>query len=155
MTIKEYKEQYLFFSDITGEAMRVHSKYHGGLLESAYEAALTYLLKLKGYEVEKQVLLPIYWDDVELDQHYRMDLVINHCIIVELKAISYMGNSERKQLWNYMNLTHLPYGMLINFSPNGLYSEWYHRHDGIIEKIKMSKITERSEIKEKDLLDLN
>ena len=135
--------------------MRVHSKYHGGLLESAYEAALIYLLKLKGYEVEKQVLLPIYWDDVELDQHYRMDLVINHCIIVELKAISYLGNNERKQLWNYMNLTHLPYGMLINFSPNGLYSEWYHRHDGIIEKIKMSKITERSEIKEKDLLDLN
>ena len=155
MTIEEYKKQYLFFSDITGEAMRVHSKYHGGLLESAYEAALTYLLKLKGYEVEKQVFLPIYWDDVELDQHYRMDLVINHCIIVELKAISYMGNNERKQLWNYMNLTHLPYGMLINFSPNGLYSEWYHRHDGIIEKIKMSKIAERLEIKEKDLLDLN
>ena len=155
MTIEEYKKQYLFFSDITGEAMRVHSKYHGGLLESAYEAALTYLLKLKGYEVEKQVFLPIYRDDVELDQHYRMDLVINHCIIVELKAISYMGNNERKQLWNYMNLTHLPYGMLINFSPNGLYSEWYHRHDGIIEKIKMSKIAERLEIKEKDLLDLN
>ena len=155
MTIEEYKKQYLFFSDITGEAMRVHSKYHGGLLESAYEAALTYLLKLKGYEVEKQVFLPIYWDDVELDQHYRMDLVINHCIIVELKAISYMGNNERKQLWNYMNLTHLPYGMLINFSPNGLYSEWYHRHDGIIEKIKMSKIAEMLEIKEKDLLDLN
>ena len=155
MTIEEYKKQYLFFSDITGEAMRVHSKYHGGLLESAYEAALTYLLKLKGYEVEKQVFLPIYWDDVELDQHYRMDLVINQCIIVELKAISYMGNNERKQLWNYMNLTHLPYGMLINFSPNGLYSEWYHRHDGIIEKIKMSKIAERLEIKEKDLLDLN
>ena len=155
MTIEEYKKQYLFFSDITGEAMRVHSKYHGGLLESAYEAALTYLLKLKGYKVEKQVFLPSYWDDVELDQHYRMDLVINHCIIVELKAISYMGNNERKQLWNYMNLTHLPYGMLINFSPNGLYSEWYHRHDGIIEKIKMSKIAERLEIKEKDLLDLN
>lgn len=155
MTIEEYKKQYLFFSDITGEAMRVHSKYHGGLLESAYEAALTYLLKLKGYEVEKQVLLPIYWDDVELDQHYRMDLVINHRIIVELKAISYMGNNERKQLWNYMNLTHLPYGMLINFSPNGLYSEWYHRHDGTIEKIKMSNIKDREVIKENDLLDLN
>lgn len=155
MTIEEYKKQYLFFSDITGEAMRVHSKYHGGLLESAYEAALTYLLKLKGYEVEKQVLLPIYWDDVELDQHYRMDLVINYRIIVELKAISYMGNNERKQLWNYINLTHLPYGMLINFSPNGLYSEWYHRHDGTIEKIKMSKIKDREEIKENDLLDLN
>ena len=153
--IKEHNKKYQFFADITGVAMKVYNKYHSGLLESAYEAAMKYLLELDGYKVERQVELPIYWDDVKLDQHYRMDLVINHCIIVELKAISYMGNNERKQLWNYMNLTHLPYGMLINFSPNGLYSEWYHRHDGIIEKIKMSKIAERLEIKEKDLLDLN
>ncbi len=146
MTIDEYNRHYAFFNEITGEAMRVHSKYHGGLLESAYEAALTYLLSLKGYKVEKQVYLPIFWDDVKLDQHYRMDLVIDNRIIVELKAISYMGKDERKQLWNYMNLTHMPYGMLINFSPNGLYSEWYHRQeDGVIDKIKLKKKLEEIE----------
>ena len=73
--IQEYNKRYEFFRDITGEAMRVHRKFHGGLLESAYEAALKYLLEQKGYTVERQKFLPIYWDDVRLDQDYRMDLV--------------------------------------------------------------------------------
>ena len=137
--ISEYNKRYEFFKDITGEAMRVHRKYHGGLLESAYEAALKYVLEQKGYKVERQVYLPIYWDDVKLDQTYRMDLVINDDIIVELKAINHVDTQHRRQLWNYMNLTHLPYGMLINFSPDGLYSEWYKR-DALrneIDKIKL------------------
>lgn len=137
--ISEYNKRYEFFKDITGEAMRVHRKYHGGLLESAYEAALKYVLEQKGYKVERQVFLPIYWDDVQLDQTYRMDLVINDDIIVELKAINHVDTQHRRQLWNYMNLTHLPYGMLINFSPDGLYSEWYKR-DALrneIDKIKL------------------
>ena len=138
-TISEYNKKYEFFREITGEAMRVHRKYHGGLLENAYEAALKYLLEQKGYTVEHQVVLPMYWDDVLLDQTYRMDLVINGNIIVELKAINHIDTPHRRQLWNYMNLTHLPYGMLINFSPDGLYSEWYHRDaiSGDIDKIKL------------------
>lgn len=118
--------------------MRVHSKYHGGLLESAYEAALKYLLEQKGFTVKREVSLPMYWENERLDKNYRMDLVINDNIIVELKAINHIDTPHRRQLWNYMNLTHLPYGMLINFSPNGLYSEWYHRNEqtGEIEKVK-------------------
>ena len=137
--VQEYNKRYGFFREITGEAMRVHSKFRGGLLESAYEAALKYLLEKKGYTIERQVFLPMYWDDVRLDQDYRIDLVINGSIIVELKAINHIDTPHRRQLWNYMNLTHLPYGMLINFSPNGLYSEWYHRDEqtGKIEKIKL------------------
>ena len=69
----------------------------------------------------------------------RMDLVVNGNIIIELKAINHIDTPHRRQLWNYMNLTHLPYGMLINFSPDGLYSEWYHRNEstGNIDKIKL------------------
>ena len=137
--IQEYNKRYEFFRDITGEAMRVHRKFHGGLLESAYEAALKFLLEQKGYTVERQKFLPIYWDDVRLDQDYRMDLVVNGNIIIELKAINHIDTPHRRQLWNYMNLTHLPYGMLINFSPDGLYSEWYYRNEstGNIDKIKL------------------
>ena len=127
--IEEHNKKYDFFRVVTGEAMKVHSKFHGGLLESAYESALTYLLEQKGLKVERQVFLPMYWDDVRLDQDYRMDLVVNDNIIVELKDIRYVESSHRRQLWNYMNLTHLPYGMLINFSPDGLYSEWYRRNE--------------------------
>ena len=118
--------------------MKVHSKYHSGLLESAYEAALKYLLEQEGYKVERQVALPIYWDDVMLDQTYRMDLVVNDNIIIELKAVNFVGKEHRKQLFNYLNLTHIPYGMLINFGPTGLFSEWYERYpDGEIEKVKL------------------
>lgn len=135
----DYNKRYAFFHDITGEAMKVHRKYKPGLLESAYEAALMYLLELKGYKVERQALLPIYWDDVKLDQTYRMDLVVNGIVIIELKAVQHVDTPHRRQLWNYMNLTHLPYGMLINFGSESLYSEWYHRDEktGVIDKIKL------------------
>ena len=136
--LEEHNKKYKFFSDITGVAMKVHSKYHSGLLESAYEAALKYLLEQKGYKVERQVELSIYWDDVKLDQKYRMDIVVNDNIILELKAVNFVDKEHRKQLFNYMNLTHMPYGMLINFGPKGLFSEWYERYrDGEIEKIKL------------------
>ena len=137
--IKEHNLKYKFFSDITGVAMKVHSKYHAGLLESAYEAALKYLLEQLGYKVERQVFLPIFWEDVQLDQTYRMDLVIDGEIIVELKAIAYVDKAHRRQLWNYLNLTHMPYGMIINFGAESLYSEWYQRDSasGEIERIKL------------------
>lgn len=136
--ISEHNNKYKFFSDITGLAMKVHSRYHAGLLESAYEAALKYLLELQGYKVERQVELPIYWDNIKLDQNYRMDLVVNRNIILELKSVNFVDKEHRKQLFNYMNLTHMPYGMLINFGSNNLYSEWYVWHsEGDIEKVKL------------------
>lgn len=118
--------------------MKVYNKYHYGLLESAYEAAMRYLLEQDGHKVERQVFLPIYWDDVQLDQTYRMDLVIDDEIIVELKSIKFVGDEHRKQLKNYLNITHVPYGMLINFSPDRIYSEWYERYsDGTIERVTL------------------
>jgi GxxExxY protein len=137
--IEEYNKRWEFFREITGKAMTVHRKYHPGLLESAYEAAFKYLLENDGYKVERQKYLPMYWDDVQLDQSYRMDLVINDNIIVELKAVTYIETQHRLQLWNYMHLTHLPYGMLINFGSKSLFSEWYYRDPQTeeIEKIRL------------------
>ena len=86
--VEEHNRKYQFFADITGVAMKVYNKYRPGLLESAYEAAMKYLLELDGYKVERQVDLPIYWDDVKLDQHYRMDMVIDDNIMSSLKQYS-------------------------------------------------------------------
>ncbi|MBQ9584708.1 MAG: GxxExxY protein [Muribaculaceae bacterium] len=135
---EKYTSEYSFFFDITGEAMRVHSKFKPGLLESAYEAALKYLLELKGYKVERQVMVPIYWDNVLLDQSYRIDLLVNGNIIVELKVTNGTGSIHRSQLFNYMNITHLPFGMILNFGLQSLYYEWYHRNPqtGQITRIK-------------------
>ena len=138
--IKEHNKKFDFFPDITGVAMKVYNKYKSGLLESAYEAAMKYLLETDGYTVENQVFLPIYWDNVKLDKSYRMDLVINEDIIVELKSVSFIDFQHRKQLWNYMRLTHMPYGMIINFgNERALYSEWY-QYDVVnnsIEKVQL------------------
>lgn len=137
--IQEHNKKFEFFKEITGEAMLVHRKYHQGLLESAYEAALKYLLEQKGYKVERQVNLPIYWEDVQLDQTYRMDLVVNGNIILELKAVNYVDKEHRRQLFNCMHLTHMPYGMIINFGGSSLFSEWYLRnpYSGEIEKVRL------------------
>ena len=137
--IAEHNTKYQFFKEITGYAMLVHREFGCGLLESAYEAALKYLLDQAGYEVEQQVYLPIYWKDTKLDQTYRMDLVVNKNIILELKSISHIETVHRTQLWNYMRLTHQLYGMLINFGSQSLYSEWYKLDipPNNIEKIKL------------------
>ena len=137
--IEEHNKRYAFFHEITGEAMRVHRKYHSGLLESAYEAALKYLLEQRGFKVERQVNLPMFWDDVQLDQTYRMDLVVNDEIILELKAVKFVEKEHRRQLFNYMHLTHTRYGMLINFGGESLFSEWYERdpETGEIDKVKL------------------
>lgn len=136
--LNEHNKKYQFFVDITGVAMKVYNKYHYGLLESAYEAAMQYLLELNGHKVERQVFLPIYWDNVKLNQNYRLDLVIDDDIIIELKTVQYVSDDHRRQLKNYLNITHKPYGMLINFSPDRIYSEWYERFSsGDIERIKL------------------
>ena len=68
------------------------------------------------------------------------NFVIDENIIVELKAVKYVIDEYRKQLKNYLNLTHLPYGMLINFSPDRIYSEWYERFpNGTIERVTLYK----------------
>ena len=134
--IEEHNKKYSFFKDITGVAMQIHREYHPGLLESAYEAALKYLLKLKNYNVKSQlnqknynvksqVHVPIFWRNIKLEENYRIDLLINDNIIIELKATKQIISEHRKQLHNYMRLTHIPYGMIINFGMPSLYSEWY------------------------------
>ena len=138
--IEEHNRKYQFFRTITGEAMRVYNEFKPGLLESAYEAALKYLLEQKGIKCERQVHLPIYWKDVKLDQDYRMDLVINGNVIAELKAVNFVNDEHRHQLWNYMRLTHQPYGMIINFgNKERLFSEWYRRDplSGDIERVHL------------------
>jgi GxxExxY protein len=141
MTLEELNTKYLFFKEITGRSMEIHREYKSGLLESAYEAALKYLLELDGFKVEKQVFLPIFWKGVQLDQNYRLDLVVNGNIIIELKAVKYVTLEHKQQLWNYMKLTKQPYGMIINFGNDSLYSEWFEQNltTGEIKKVYLKR----------------
>lgn len=112
---------------IIGDAYAVYNEYNGGLLESAYEAALCYLLQQDGFKVEEQKDLPLWFKGVRLNKTYRLDIVLNNQIILELKATEENRKEHRLQLFNYLRLTHLPIGLLINFTlSNGVQCERYY-----------------------------
>ena len=101
--------------EIIGAAMKVHSKLGPGLLESAYEACLEYELKKRGFKVERQKALPVVYEEVELDCGYRIDLLVNDSVILELKAIEKLQPIHDAQLLSYLKLGDLHVGLLINF----------------------------------------
>ena len=100
---------------IIGAAMKVHSALGPGLLESAYEACLVHELRKAGLKVEQQVELPVNYDSVRIDLGYRIDLVVNDCVIVELKCVERIAPVHEAQLISYMRLSKKNVGLLINF----------------------------------------
>lgn len=102
--------------DIIGAAYKVHSAFGPGLLESAYEVCLEYELIKMGCKVERQKPLPIIYDEIELDAGYRIDLLVEDCVIVELKAVIEMIPLYKAQLMTYLKLSELQLGLLLNFN---------------------------------------
>ena len=100
---------------IVDAAMRVHTALGPGLLESAYEACLAYELRKRGMRVETQVPLPVVYEGQRIDAGYRLDLLVDDVIIVELKAVPKMHAVFEAQLLSYLKLSHYPVGLLINF----------------------------------------
>jgi GxxExxY protein len=109
---------------ILDAAFRVHSALGPGLLESAYEACLAYELRNEGLEVLTQVPLPLVYREVRLDVGYRLDLVVEDLVIVEVKAIDSLIAIHQAQVISYLKLTGKKLGILINFNT-------LHLRDGI------------------------
>jgi GxxExxY protein len=101
--------------EITGLAIKFHKILGPGLLESIYERCLKYELEKNGYTVSQQFLLSVMYDDLEMDLNLRPDLFVNHCVVVEIKAISNILPVHHAQLQTYMKLLGAPQGLLINF----------------------------------------
>lgn len=102
--------------DIIGASYKVHSVLGPGLLESAYEVCLEYELIKIGYKVERQKLLPFNYDGVSLDAGYRIDLLVEDSVIIELKSVNEMKPLFKAQLMTYLKLTELELGLLMNFN---------------------------------------
>jgi GxxExxY protein len=101
---------------IIGAAIEVHRALGPGLLESAYEACLIYELRLRRLKVESQKPLPVFYKDVMLDCGYRLDLVVDDQVIVEIKSISSFAAIHEAQLLSYLKLSRCKIGLLINFN---------------------------------------
>ncbi len=100
---------------IIGAAIEVHRHLGPGLLESAYEARLVFELKRLGLRVEEQKPLPVIYKDVKLDCGYRLDLVVEDQVIVEIKAIEKLLPIHDAQLLSYLRLAKKRLGLLMNF----------------------------------------
>jgi GxxExxY protein len=101
---------------IIGAAVAVHRALGPGLLESAYEACLAFELAQRGLKVEQQKPLPVLYREVKLDCAYRLDLLIEETVIVEIKAVDRLSPIHQAQLLSYLKLSGCKVGLLINFN---------------------------------------
>lgn len=97
-------------------ALKVHQVLGPGLLESAYEECLYYELRKTGLEVQKQKALPLVYEEVKLDVGYKIDLIIENKLILEIKSVDALNEVHFAQLLTYLKLTDCKLGLLINFN---------------------------------------
>jgi GxxExxY protein len=113
---------------IIGAAIKIHSIVGPGLLESAYETCLLYELEKQGLPVRRQVVIPIRYENLSIDNGYRVDLVIGERVVVELKAVEAILPVHRAQLLSYLRLGGFKLGYLLNFHVA-------HLRDGIVRMV--------------------
>jgi GxxExxY protein len=101
---------------IVDAAIKVHTAIGPGLLESAYEECLAYELRKRGIKVATQVVLPLVYDGVRIDAGYRLDLLVEDVVIVEVKSVERFAPIHEAQLLAYLRLSGLRLGLLINFN---------------------------------------
>lgn len=105
---------------IRGAAFKVHTTLGPGLLESVYETALAYELRNEGLDVLTQLGVPVIYEGIEMEQGFRMDLLVHHKVIVEIKSVETLLPVHHKQLLTYLKLSDKKLGLLINFNVNSL-----------------------------------
>ena len=112
---KEIPRENIISRRIIGCALRVHTALGPGLLESAYQACLAYELRLDGLDVQTEVPRPLSYREVKLDLGYRLGLLVERCVVVELKAIENVLSVHKAQLLSHLRLSGNKLGLLINF----------------------------------------
>ena len=120
--VKKYKET---IYKVIGAAMEVHNELGYGLLEPIYNEAISMELDRRNVKVEPEKFLPCYYKNQLMKKSYRMDIVVEDDVIVELKSVSKLSKAHRAQLFNYMRLTKKSVGLLINFGDEQLRGERY------------------------------
>jgi len=101
---------------IIGAAIEVHRHLGPGLLESAYQACLEYELRQLGLTVEREVKVPIMYKEISLEQGYRIDLLVEGKVVLELKAVESLTDVHEAQTLSYIKFKNCPIGLLINFN---------------------------------------
>ena len=103
---------------IVDACYKIHTTLGPGLLESVYEAVLQYELKKRGLAVVTQQVIPIYYDDLQIEQGFRADIIVEQKVIIELKSVEKVIPVHKKQLLTYLRLSNIKLGLLVNFGDN-------------------------------------
>ena len=109
-------------------AVQIHRESGPGLLETVYEVILAHQLRQRGFQVERQVVIPIEYRGLRFDEGFRADIIVENKVIVELKCVEKLNNAHKKQLLTYLRLTGMHLGFLLNFSESLM-------NDGIIRTV--------------------
>lgn len=103
-------------ADVVGEAIRIHREVGPGLLESVYEMVLAARLERLGYRVARQCPVDIELDGLSFPAAFRVDLLVDHRLVVEIKSVERLNGAHAKQVLTYLRLLKQPVGLLLNFS---------------------------------------
>jgi len=101
---------------IIGKAIEIHKELGPGLLESAYKECLYYELITAGLKVEKEKPLPVVYKEIKLDQGYRIDLLVENKVVIELKTVEAFTDVHMAQILTYLKFGHYKLGLLLNFN---------------------------------------
>lgn len=96
--------------------LKIHKKLGPGLFETVYEECLFYELQKQGLKVEKQIVLPIVYEELKISNAFRIDILVESKIILEIKAVEFINPSHKAQLLTYLKMTNCKLGLLINFN---------------------------------------
>ncbi|PZU87497.1 MAG: GxxExxY protein [Chryseobacterium sp.] len=96
--------------------LKIHKKLGAGLFENVYEECLFYELQKQGLKVEKQIILPIIYEELKIENAFRIDILVESKLVLEIKAVEYINPSHKAQLLTYLKMTDCKLGLLINFN---------------------------------------
>jgi len=116
---------------IRGAIFTVYNALGPGLLESVYQTVLSYVLTENGLNVKQQVQLPIVFEGIILDTGYRIDLLINDLVIIEIKSVETVAPVHHKQLLTYLKLSGLKLGLLVNFNSSDISQSIWRKVNGL------------------------
>ena len=116
---------------IRGTIFKVFNALGPGLFESAYESILAYELRKKQLNVDQQVHLPLVYEQVAMDVGYRIDLVVENRIIIEVKSVENLLEVHHKQLLTYLKLSGIKLGLLVNFNTDDITKGIFRKVNGL------------------------
>ncbi|MCB9965128.1 MAG: GxxExxY protein [Rhodospirillales bacterium] len=116
--------------EILDSAIKIHRALGPGLLESVYQNCLLYELEKKGITCQKEIILPVKYEELSFDSGFRADLIAKDKVIIEIKSLERLNNIHRAQILTYLKLSCYPLGLLINFGTDKLVNGFHRFANG-------------------------